>query len=140
MARRSYQRCSQHVSTPPPLPRYKPSPHRQWQQKLTPKRPLPLHFDSFWSFSAPWSDMIALQRKMTNEFIPELKALTPGSGVYLNEADFLEADWKESFYGVNYARLRSIKKKYDRREVFYAPTAVGSDEWKEDSRGRLCRV
>lgn len=84
--------------------------------------------------------MIALQRKMTNEFIPQLKALTPGSGVYLNEADFLEPDWQESFYGENYARLRSIKKKYDRREVFYAPTAVGSDEWKEDSRGRLCRV
>lgn len=84
--------------------------------------------------------MIALQQKMTNEFIPQLKALTPGSGVYLNEADFLEPDWQESFYGVNYARLRSIKQKYDRRDIFYAPTAVGSDEWKEDSRGRLCRV
>lgn len=84
--------------------------------------------------------MIALQRKMTNEFIPQLKALTPGSGVYLNEADFLEPDWQESFYGANYGRLRSIKKKYDRKDVFYAPTAVGSDEWKEDDRGRLCRV
>ena len=77
---------------------------------------------------------------MTNDFIPQLKALTPGSGVYLNEADFLEPDWQESFYGANYARLRSIKKKYDRIDVFYAPTAVGSDEWREDSRGRLCRV
>lgn len=84
--------------------------------------------------------MIALQRKMTNDFIPQLKALTPGSGVYLNEADFLEPDWQESFYGANYARLRGIKKKYDREDVFYAPTAVGSDEWREDSRGRLCRV
>lgn len=77
---------------------------------------------------------------MTNDFIPQLKALTPGSGVYLNEADFLEPDWQESFYGENYVRLRGIKKKYDRGDVFYAPTAVGSDEWKEDSRGRLCRV
>lgn len=84
--------------------------------------------------------MIALQRKMTDEYIPKLKALSPGSGVYLNEADFREPDWQETFYGANYRRLLSIKEKYDPNHIFYAPTAVGSDEWKIDSRGALCKI
>lgn len=79
-------------------------------------------------------------RKDDKRVHPPTQSPDPWSGVYLNEADFLEPDQQESFYGVNYARLRSIEKKYDRGDVFYAPTAVGSDEWKEDSRGRLCRV
>lgn len=86
------------------------------------------------------SDMIALQRKMTDEYIPLLKALTPGSGVYMNEADFREQDWQQTFFGANYGRLLSIKKRYDPKSIFYAPTAVGSNEWKVDSRGALCKI
>lgn len=84
--------------------------------------------------------MLALQRKMTDVYIPSLKALSPGSGAYLNEADFLEPDWQQSFYGANYERLKAIKRKYDPNSIFYATTAVGSDEWKVDGGGRLCRV
>ncbi|KAL0565540.1 hypothetical protein V5O48_016479, partial [Marasmius crinis-equi] len=45
------------------------------------------------------------QDRITNEFIPPLKKLTPGSGAYINEADPNDPDWKESFYGPNYDRL-----------------------------------
>lgn len=91
------------------------------------------------NFTAPVSEIIALQRKMTDEYVPRLKAISPGSGVYLNEADFREPDWRETFYGTNYRRLLSIKKKYDPNRIFYATTAVGSDGWKVDSRGALCK-
>lgn len=38
-----------------------------------------------WDFSAPASEMIANQDKMTNEYIPQLEALAPSSGAYMNE-------------------------------------------------------
>lgn len=93
-----------------------------------------------WNFTAPRSAMVALQRRMTQAYIPALAALTPGGGCYLNEGDFLEPNWQESFYGTNYARLRAIKKNLDPDDVLYAPTAVGSDEWVVVDGGRLCRV
>ncbi|MCJ1250002.1 hypothetical protein MMC30_007228 [Trapelia coarctata] len=93
-----------------------------------------------WNNTAPLSDMIALQRKMTYDYIPQLTALSPGSGAYLNEGDFLQPNWQETFYGVNYKRLRAIKAKYDPHSMFYATTAVGSDEWVVASDGRLCKL
>lgn len=38
-----------------------------------------------WNFTAPTSEMVRLQTKMTNEYIPKLEALAPDSGAYLNE-------------------------------------------------------
>lgn len=38
-----------------------------------------------WNFSAPVSDMVALQHKMTDYYIPQLEALAPHSGAYMNE-------------------------------------------------------
>ncbi len=38
-----------------------------------------------WNFSAPLSDMVALQKLMTNVLLPQLETITPGSGCYLNE-------------------------------------------------------
>ncbi|KAI9371069.1 hypothetical protein BJX61DRAFT_48856 [Aspergillus egyptiacus] len=95
--------------------------------------------------TTPWewdakTEMLNWQRKMTEEYIPRLSALAPGSGAYLNEADFRQPDFQTAFYGENYGRLREIKAKYDPDELFYGRTAVGSDEWVEDVDGRLCRV
>lgn len=41
-----------------------------------------------WNFTAPKSDMVAEQLKMTNDYIPRLKALAPNSGAYMNEVSF----------------------------------------------------
>jgi hypothetical protein len=72
-----------------------------------------------------------------------------GGGVYLNEADIQEPNWQTDFYGAkHYPKLLSIKKKWDPLDVFYATTAVGSENWVVDDgdqgaqtqNGRLCRV
>ncbi|KAI4173735.1 MAG: hypothetical protein LQ343_002738 [Gyalolechia ehrenbergii] len=79
---------------------------------------------------------------MTNKLLPMLEALTPNGGAYVNEADFQQPDFQKVFYGDNYSRLRAIKAKYDPSDMFYALTAVGSEDWYADQSqgGRLCRT
>ncbi|GME28821.1 FAD/FMN-containing isoamyl alcohol oxidase MreA [Neofusicoccum parvum] len=91
-----------------------------------------------WNFTAPWEEMIEWQDKMTDNYIPQLTALAPESGAYLNEADFRQPNWQTAFYGSNYEKLREIKAKYDPSSVFYALGAVGSDDWEVEEDGRLC--
>lgn len=83
---------------------------------------------------------VALQNDITNNLLPRLEELTPNGGVYLNEGDFRDPNWQTNFYGVNYARLLSIKDKYDPDSLFYGLTAVGSDRWNVQDDGRLCRA
>ncbi|KAH8431437.1 FAD-dependent oxidoreductase [Aspergillus melleus] len=92
-----------------------------------------------WEWNAD-EKMREWQRKMTDVYVPLLSRLAPNSGAYMNEADFRQPNYQRAFYGDSYAKLREIKKKYDPFDVFYAPTAVGSDEWTESNTGRLCRV
>ncbi|KAK2033867.1 FAD binding domain-containing protein [Colletotrichum zoysiae] len=80
------------------------------------------------------------QETVTDTILPQLKALTPGGGAYLNEADRNEVDYKDVFYGGNYPKLKTIKQKYDPSSIFYALTGVGSDDWKVQSDGRLCKA
>lgn len=93
-----------------------------------------------WDSTAPWADMEAAQAKMTNEFMPKIEAVTPGSGAYMNEADFQQKDWKSTFYGGNYDRLKQIKKKYDPQDLFYNLKSVGSEAWSVGKDGRMCRA
>ena len=93
-----------------------------------------------WNSTAPWADMEAAQQKMTNELMPKFEAITPGSGSYLNEADFQQKNWKSTFFGENYEKLKAIKKKYDPKDVFYILKGVGSDAWNISEGGRMCRT
>ena len=92
------------------------------------------------SSAAAWPAMLADQKRITNEFVPQIEAVTPGSGTYVNEADFNQANWKEAFFGVNYAKLLSIKKKWDPLSLFYISKGVGSDTWTVAADGRMCRT
>lgn len=83
---------------------------------------------------------LSCQDQMTNELIPRLAALSPGGGAYLNEADWKQPDWQYVFYGDNYATLKKIKKKYDPDQVFWARTAVGSENWVQHEDGHLCQA
>ncbi|KAL6716011.1 hypothetical protein ACLMJK_006973 [Lecanora helva] len=95
---------------------------------------------SVWNFTEPRSEEVQTENQLTNSLIPKLKAVTPNSGTYMNEADFHDASWKQDFYGVNYDRLSSIKRKYDPSNLFYALTAIGSDAWNVADDGRMCRA
>ncbi|KGO72709.1 FAD linked oxidase, N-terminal [Penicillium italicum] len=94
---------------------------------------------SVWNFTLPRSVEVQRELQLTNNLEPQLRKLTPGSGTYLNEANFMLRTWKEDFYGANYDRLRAIKKKYDPEDLFYAHSAVGSDVWTVADNGRMCR-
>jgi hypothetical protein len=93
-----------------------------------------------WSFTDPWSDAFAAQEKMTNEIIPLVEAATPGSGSYVNEADFHQPNFQDTFWGSNYDKLFATKKKYDPTDLFYATVGVGSEAWKVGNDGRMCRT
>jgi FAD/FMN-containing dehydrogenase len=93
-----------------------------------------------WDNEAPWEEMLASQKKMTEKIQPVIEAATPGAGAYINEADFQQRNWQETFYGANYDKLLQIKKKYDPEHLFYATVAVGSEEWDVANDGRMCRA
>lgn len=78
-----------------------------------------------------------------------VRAATPGSGAYVNEADPDEPNWQQSFWGAEYNRLLAVKRARDPWNVFWAPTTVGSEGWsvrtanilfEGSQNGRLCQV
>ncbi|OLN86740.1 putative FAD-linked oxidoreductase-like protein 9 [Colletotrichum chlorophyti] len=100
-----------------------------------------VQYSTAWSNDpADWDRMIAEQTRMTEDILPPIDEATPGSGNYVNEADFNIVDWKESFFGGNYDHLLQIKKKWDPERMFYALKTVGSDAWSVASDGRMCRA
>jgi hypothetical protein len=89
----------------------------------------------------------AARSAFTNGTMQKWRDVTPGSGAYLNEADRLEPNWQQSFWGDKYERLLAIKKEMDPRDAFWAHHAVGSEGWVVESvdggpneNGKLCRV
>jgi hypothetical protein len=93
-----------------------------------------------WNEAAPWSDMVAEQWKITNEYVPQLEAVTPNSGCYQNEGNFRQLNWQDTFFGSNYSPLLRVKNKWDPNSFFYALKAVGSDAWTVSNSGRMCRA
>jgi len=93
-----------------------------------------------WDSSAPWSNMEAAQKRMTEEFMPKIEAITPGSGSYMNEADFRQEEWEDVFFGSNFEKLEEIKRKYDPENMFYILKGIGSNKWDVSKEGRMCRA
>lgn len=57
------------------------------------------------------------------------------------QGDRFDPDYLADFYGSHAKQLTSIKRKYDRGDLFYCPTCIGSERWRvdDDGTGRLCR-
>ncbi len=55
-----------------------------------------------------------------------LYRLDPDAGSYLPESDYFLADWKERYWGVNAARLASVKRRYDPSGLFAVHHGIGS--------------
>lgn len=93
-----------------------------------------------WLQSTPQSTIDAIHHDLTYVKGVAMKKLAPHTGCYMNEADRLDPDWQQDFYGSHYERLAKIKKKYDCEDLFYCPTCVGSEAWSQISSGQLCRT
>jgi FAD/FMN-containing dehydrogenase len=66
----------------------------------------------------------------------ELRKIIPKAGTYLSESNYFEESWQESFWGPNYARLKTIKEKYDPTGLFFIHHGVGSEIWTPDGFAR----
>jgi len=110
-----------------------------------------------WQDGATLTEIQAARQLFTQE-MKILEGIAPESGAYLNEVRELHAthprslqprfllfpqasryefDWKKSFFGTHYDKLRAIKQKYDPKSLFLIYDGVGSDEWDADL---VCRV
>ncbi|KAF2728887.1 FAD binding domain-containing protein [Polyplosphaeria fusca] len=86
--------------------------------------------------------------QLTNGILGPIREVTPKGGAYGNEGDISEPGWQQAYWGANYERLLSVKRKWDPVELFYVHHGVGSEGWVvEDGErgvqtqdGRLCRV
>ncbi|KAJ0165266.1 putative FAD-linked oxidoreductase [Colletotrichum tanaceti] len=109
--------------------------HPAWRRAV-----MQLQLITNWDDAAPRADMEAAQRRMTEEFMPLIQSVTPGSASYMNEADFRQPDWQTAFFGDNYARLLAVKNKWDPESLFYVLKGVGSEAWNVAPDGRMCRA
>ena len=62
----------------------------------------------------------------------QLKKMVPVKGSYVNETDFFEENWQNSFWDSNYKKLLAIKNSYDPDGLFFVHHGVGSETWSED--------
>jgi FAD/FMN-containing dehydrogenase len=75
--------------------------------------------------------------KAADRCVEQLRAVAGRSGSYVNETNYFERDWQQSFWGDNYARLAEIKRKYDPDGLFFVHHGVGSEGWSRDGFTRL---
>ena len=67
----------------------------------------------------------------------EVRKLLPSVASYVAESDFFDEEWKQSFWGPNYARLIAVKDRYDPDCLFFVHHGVGSEGWSADGFTRL---
>jgi FAD/FMN-containing dehydrogenase len=75
----------------------------------------------------PDMDLAAAQAARVGKAMAVIRELTPGAGSYVNETNYFEPDWQDSFWGPNYARLLEIKRRYDPGNLFSVHHGVGSE-------------
>lgn len=102
-----------------------------------------------WPSDAGPQEIERANTQLTRDWMERLRRVTAvGGGGYGNEGDVMEPDFAGAFFGAeNYPRLRAVKRRVDPWGVFYAPTAVGSEDWYVEGQpdwltrqtGRLCR-
>jgi FAD/FMN-containing dehydrogenase len=75
----------------------------------------------------PDAESAALGAHLVGQTMDVLRAITPGAGSYVNETDYFEPGWQDSFWGPNYPRLLEIKRRYDPQNIFRVHHGVGSE-------------
>ncbi|CZR65188.1 related to isoamyl alcohol oxidase [Phialocephala subalpina] len=113
-----------------------------WRKTVT-------HFilPGLWDANASWATIQNVSETITNDWMPKWRAVSPGAGAYMAEADINEPNFQQSFYGSYYPQLYALKQQLDPYGLFYAPTGVGSEDWVVEGQlpyvptqnGRLCK-
>jgi hypothetical protein len=67
----------------------------------------------------------------------ELRGVAPDAGSYVSESNYFNSAWSRAFWGTNYEKLRSVKKRYDPDGLFFVHHGVASEEWSADGFTRL---
>jgi len=127
------------------------NPHANQNNSVNPAwRKTATHFilAGLWDDNATDEEIAAVSKTMTTDWMVRWKAVSPGAGAYMSEADINEQGFQQSFFGSYYPQLLALKKLYDPDSLFYAPQAVGSEDWYitgqkawiPTQNGRLCRV
>jgi hypothetical protein len=100
-----------------------------------------------WPVDASPAEILKIRKEFQTGDMQRWRNISPGAGSYLAEADRLEPNFGQAFWGSNYPRLLLLKAKWDPTDVFFATTSVGSERWKVESvdglpneNGKLCRV
>jgi len=78
-------------------------------------------------------------RQEIHKCVNELRTIVPDDGAYVSESNFFQENWQQAYWGSNYARLASVKKKCDPTGLFFVHNGVGSEEWSEDGFVRKAR-
>ncbi|BCS19939.1 uncharacterized protein APUU_20371S [Aspergillus puulaauensis] len=103
-----------------------------------------VRYIDIWPDNADLREIQQIKDGVTFKKLDAMKALTPGMGAYLNEADGDNPEWKEDWFGSKYDWLESVKDKYDPEGVFWCWRCVGSEGWEEVKGGTvygpLCKV
>lgn len=79
-------------------------------------------------------EAVAIDRAMKT-----LEAIAPRRASYVSEGNYFDRDWARSYWGPNYARLRAVKRRYDRDGLFFVHHGVGSEDWSADGFTRVAR-
>jgi len=80
------------------------------------------------------------ENTLINQYTPPLANIAgPNAGCYINEANPLEPNLSDVYWGSNYPRLLAIKKAVDPNDVFWCYACVGREGWAEVG-DRLCTV
>jgi hypothetical protein len=100
-----------------------------------------------WPINSTSEQIMKARKEFQNVDMESWREISLGAGGYLAEADRLEPDFGNAFWGTKYPRLLELKKKLDPYNVFYATTGVGSETWRVESEdglpnenGKLCRI
>jgi FAD/FMN-containing dehydrogenase len=70
--------------------------------------------------------------KMIRAAMAPLLELSSKPASYVWETDYFEPNWQTAFWGDNYARLKSVKDRYDPDGLFFVHHGVGSEAWSSD--------
>lgn len=85
-----------------------------------------MHVDIAWNSS--YADRLSAMTKLTNLTIAAEAMTGPEGGAYMNEANPFTQEWKQDFWGANYARLLEMKKMYDPKGLLKCWKCIGFED------------